>query len=358
MLMLRASRRGFTLVELLVVIAIIGILIALLLPAVQAAREAARRAHCNNNLKQMGLAIQNYVSAKKRFPPGGTRCEKGGFYESIIPYIEDETLDNRLDKSFNRWWGYPPPGGGNNANSPLIREWRPAYIHCPSSDLPRILKYEDTSTNPYSDNTNPYPDGHPMAMYAAISGATDEKEDIPGVISNSIYKETAACKRGFVSRNGIFFDESFLKPAKITDGASHTLTMGEQSDWGFQRSDGRKRDIRSSTTNSTFGSTCHEGSFATNKAPPHSLLDLRATDLFYYNLTVIRYPINEKEWVSVRSAGKSDYGEVNKPIQSVHPGGAHVGFADGSSRYLSETTNLTILRNLGCRYEGQSTTID
>lgn len=355
--MTQKSPRGFTLVELLVVVAIIGILIALLLPAVQAAREAARRAQCLNNLKQMGLAIQNYVSAKKCFPPGGHACERGGFYEAILGFIEDETLNKQLTKNFDRWWGYPAPNGQPNTNSALIRQWSPAYIYCPSSDLPRVLKYEDPSSNPLSDNTNPYPDGHPMAMYAAISGATDGKEDIPGNPNNTVYKETVVAQRGFVSRNGIFFDESFLKPAKIVDGTSHTLTIGEQSDWGFQRGSAQKRDIRSSITNSTFGSTCHQ-IWVGNKPPPHTMLDLRATNIFYYNLTVIRYPINEKEWVSTPSAGKSWYGELNKPIQSAHPSGAHVGFADASSRFLSESTDLTILRNLGCRYEGQSSKVD
>src|SRR5262245_56145990 len=100
----RASRRqcGFTLVELLVVSAIIGILVALLLPAIQAAREAARRAQCANNLRQLGLAVLNYESAKGEFPPGVIQAEggnKGGKYyngwaREIMPYAEDVALRN------------------------------------------------------------------------------------------------------------------------------------------------------------------------------------------------------------------------------------------------------------------------
>src|SRR5690606_22861080 len=96
---------GFTLVELLVVIAIIGVLVALLLPAVQAAREAARRNSCKNHLKQMGVALHNHLTARKEFPTGGHKCEIVGFYDSILPYVEAETLDDQLEKVGNRWAG-------------------------------------------------------------------------------------------------------------------------------------------------------------------------------------------------------------------------------------------------------------
>ena len=99
-------RRGFTLVELLVVIAIIGVLIALLLPAVQAAREAARRTQCTNNLKQIGLGLQNYHSAKNRFPFGANAGDENGPYDAhgcpewpyfldhLLPYLEETAMHN------------------------------------------------------------------------------------------------------------------------------------------------------------------------------------------------------------------------------------------------------------------------
>ena len=90
---MRRTRSGFTLVELLVVIAIIGILIALLLPAVQAARESARRSQCSNNLKQLGVAMHNYHDAKKTLPPwNGGNCCNGTWLHLIPPYLELEAL--------------------------------------------------------------------------------------------------------------------------------------------------------------------------------------------------------------------------------------------------------------------------
>src|SRR5688572_28592874 len=102
-------RSGFTLVELLVVIAIIGILIALLLPAVQAAREAARRTQCSNNLKQIGLGLQNYHSAHKSFPPGGVLRNNQGhsWWLLICPYVEETSIYQRfqLNNDTTGWVG-------------------------------------------------------------------------------------------------------------------------------------------------------------------------------------------------------------------------------------------------------------
>lgn len=335
----KPRKRGFTLVELLVVIAIIGILVALLLPAVQAAREAARRTKCLNNLKQLGTANHNHLTSKGHFPVGGHLCEISGYYVELLPYIEDETLDEQLDKTGVRWSGYQP----STINQNLITSWSPDYLWCPSSDLPRRLQLDQ-------DNTNSRYVDQPMAMYAAIAGATDN------IMSSPIYREVVSATRGIWSRNGIFFDESYTKPASVTDGTTHTLLMGEQSDWGYERGTKNPRDIRSSTTNGPFGSTCHEiwVSGGTHKPQPFSLQDLNGTNIFAYNLTVVRWPINDKEWLPIRNAGKSDFGELNKPIQSVHPGGAHVLFADASARFLEESTAMEVLRAYACRYDGET----
>jgi len=333
-----ARRSAFTLVELLVVIAIIGILIALLLPAVQAARESARRAQCINNLKQLGTANHNHLSARGTFPVGGHLCEISGYFVDLLPYIEEETIDEQLDKSGSRWSGYQP----STFNQELIRSWSPSYLWCPSSDLPRRLQFD-------LDNTNDRYVDQPMAMYAAISGATDNN------IASPIYRDVVSVARGIYARNGIFYDESYTKPKQITDGMTKTMLMGEQSGWGAERTTGRLRDIRSSTTNGPFGSTCHSTWVANPSNPqPYLLSELAGTNIFLYNMTVVRWPINEREWIPVKNAGKSDFGEVNKPIQSAHANGAHVLFADGSARLLEEATSMEVLRAYACRYDGET----
>ncbi|MCP4590129.1 MAG: DUF1559 domain-containing protein, partial [bacterium] len=99
---MKTANRGFTLVELLVVITIIGILIALLLPAVQAAREAARRMQCSNNLKQLGLAVHNYVSIySEHFPLGCMGYERHGLFTAMLPFLEQDVVHDKLDLTGN-----------------------------------------------------------------------------------------------------------------------------------------------------------------------------------------------------------------------------------------------------------------
>ena len=155
-------RRGFTLVELLVVMAIIGLLVALLLPAVQSAREAARRGQCQNNLSQIGLAMLNYEFAVKCFPPGGlinTSKDYGhSWWIRIMPYVEEEYVASDFDEksSVTGWVGT----GGNEWNRDLLREQAFAFMRCPSTTLPKYVLTADDQLDANVISAN----------YAGVSG--------------------------------------------------------------------------------------------------------------------------------------------------------------------------------------------
>jgi len=326
-------RHAFTIVELLAVIAIIGVLVALLLPAVQAAREAARSLQCKNNLKQIGLALNKHLSALESFPPGGLDCDRGSWWYHIMPYIEQQVASDALYTDEQDW-------SRLSRNQPLITGWGPSYIFCPSSSLPRRIVIDDV------DNLNPFFENHPIPMYVGISGATD------GDVNSPIFRNVISGLRGISARNGILHDESAVRAGQVRDGLSNTMIVGEQSDWG--REDGRNRDIRSTSCGSPFMCQCNcswgGGGYGRGLV---SADRLTGTNFYNYNITTVRYPINDKKWVAVRSVGKSRFGELNKTIQSAHPGGANVLFADGSVHFLEETINISTLRSLACRNDGQ-----
>jgi prepilin-type N-terminal cleavage/methylation domain-containing protein len=186
-------RRGFTLVELLVVIAIIGILIALLLPAIQAAREAARRTQCTNNLKQLSLAAITYVDSQKAFPPAAMNRGRNGYTGTpiswiprILPYIEEGEVYRRID------WSSLNAG----VNTSVLNRYAFPFLRCPTD----TYQEQDTSR---ATTTN----------YVANVGNT---EDTLIDASNPYKKEM-----------GVILQNISVKPSKIIDGLSKTLLLSE-----------------------------------------------------------------------------------------------------------------------------------
>lgn len=308
------NRNAFTLVELLVVIAILAILAAMLLPAVQMAREAARRSFCSNNLRQVGLALLNYESARGSFPAGGFSTPEGGFgfswWALILPYIEQDDIFDRLDKK-------DPTLGfvghkGNQHNREVLHGVDFPFMSCPSSTLPRYVL-----RGAVNENANVI-----SPMYAGLAGATNH--------STARDKKSRGGTQGRISAGGVLIRDKPIRILQIKDGTSKTLMVGEQSDW-CQTSLGNQADCRSD---------CGYG------FPIGPSKDQWDRD---FNITTVIHGINDKTWVAHGVAGNCG---PNRPIQSAHPGGSHLMFADGSVHLFDEQINMDTWYNLVNRDDG------
>lgn len=325
----KRKRRGFTLVELLVVIAIIGILVALLLPAIQAAREAARRTECSNNLKQLGLAIQNYHDTYNKIPPGsvagGTGAHSETVFVRILPYLEESAAYDQLaaigfGRHANYWCG------SNNATTTAIRkiltELRPKAVRCPSSVFP--------------DTRSEMGDPLVVTSYVPIAGSNSDPST-----------DTTLGNRGHVSGGGCFPPgNELLKFAHILDGLSNTIMIGEQSN--FLIDDGTANRTPYANSGLWMGiknSRTPKGDGTWQGSSPNN--DIRA-----YAFTTIRQgpnPIRPAGSAVPQWARQQDH---NTALTSAHPGGIMVVLADGSVRFIPDSIKLSNLKNLADRADG------
>jgi prepilin-type processing-associated H-X9-DG protein len=305
-----------------VVIAIIGILIALLLPAVQMAREAARRAQCTNNLKQLGLALHNYHDTHLTFPAGAMGSPKGSYGHSwgiaILPFSEQGNIYSKFDfQGIN----YPGTGlvyaGTNEDNGRLLSGLNIEYLRCPSSSLPKFT---------LQSYTPPGPLGVMSPNYTAIGGAVDHSSTVDADGATNQHNGI-----GKISYGGVLLMGQHNGFAAITDGSSNTVVVGEQSDYCIDTSTGKRVDCRSDYTHGFC-------------------MGIHPTENRYFNGTSVRYGINNKIW-NQKGVGDEYYG-ANRPIQSAHPGGANVLLGDGSVRFLSQSLQLQTLYNLCNRDDG------
>jgi len=191
-------RQAFTLVELLVVIAIIGVLIALLLPAVQQAREAARRMQCTNNLKQIGLSIHNYHDTFGSFPTGIVPNRSWGWGTQLLPFIEQSALHDRLREASDDWG----PFRTSEADQLALAEQKIDGYLCPSDTAPDLNdKCETNFESPIASSS-----------YLGVTGNYDD-----GMVSGS-----------YNPGNGVFYLSSKIEFRDIIDGTSNTLAVGER----------------------------------------------------------------------------------------------------------------------------------
>jgi prepilin-type N-terminal cleavage/methylation domain-containing protein len=328
-------RSAFTLIELLVVIAIIAILIGLLLPAVQKVREAAARAKCQNNLKQLGIALHAYHDVNNKFPPGcaadkppfGTVTNGSNWGSSwmvyILPQIEQGSVYNKL--VFNGSSGY-----NNSTNAPaLIGTIIPGYL-CPSSSFPIL----DCNTAVSGGNTIM------RAQYVGIAGASWQLAS-PAV---SGYNETRLSNNGNQnSAGGLLFPNSQVRIADITDGTSSTMLVSEQNNH-IKDNNGNKQVWNAS---GPHGWAMGSGDSQT----PPGYQDRP------FNTTTIRYTINyQGNWSDggccnpANGIGSNMGGNI--PINSAHPGGVNYLRADATVGFLRDSTPLLILSQLATRDDG------
>ncbi|MDX1968555.1 MAG: DUF1559 domain-containing protein [Planctomycetaceae bacterium] len=310
---------GFTLIELLVVIAIIAVLIALLLPAVQQAREAARRTQCRNNLKQMGLALHNYHDTNDSFPVGNHANYLGNWRLSILPQIDQANVFSNVrftptSSDFTAW-------GGTYGNNAVLRGLIVPGFNCPSSALPR------DSTLGVMNN---FDRGQTMD-YVGISGGVDElapnrwDPSGQGRCTDIVYSGRA-CHNGLLPA---------LRHAKIKDaidGTSNTMLVGEQS--GALNN----VDVRANYWGGWNGTSLGRTTFPA------------VTGCEIVNgITTVRYRINA---TSAPSGDQPWY--LNTVLNSYHAGGCHALLADGSVRFLSENMNLPTLISLSVMNDGRT----
>jgi len=319
----RSARVGFTLVELLVVLAIVGVLIALLLPSIQAAREAGRRGACQNNLRQVGVALESFEGMHKRYPVGARRnlawpstlaTIGTSWWVEILPQLEESTLAARLDVSGpHAGWVSSHPQNGQVVDEVLI-----GVMHCPSSPLPQFYHVGTVSV------------GTPS--YVGISGATNDPE-FPETRVNVCCSPALG---GEIAAGGMLIPNAAVERRTVTDGASHTLLVGEASDYCFTKT-GIPFRVDGGFPGGWLAGTLAEGT------PPN--YDPSRTPIAV-NITTIRYPVNTRDF---ELPGIDDGRGANNPLLSAHPGGAVALFADGSVHFLADDTQVLALKRLATR---------
>jgi prepilin-type N-terminal cleavage/methylation domain-containing protein len=311
-------RRGFTLIELLVVIAIIAILVALLLPAVQQAREAARRTQCRNNLKQLGLALHNYHDTAGVFPMGNVAPDAAtwrgaSWMVRILPMIDQGPAYNQMTFTDTDW---TMQSSRINRNWSVVNTLRVTGLNCPSSSMSAVRSQATNSATTAlgAPSTLTYQ----LVNYVGIAGSYDDMAT--GVCCPVPSSWTSYYRSNYngilVASNGTYAQARPVGIAGIVDGTSNTVMVGEQSQFNVDTATGQlTKDWRACN---------HDGGAWSGGAG--------GDGDWWLNMTVVRATINSK---AGNNGNEAPYYRHTR-ILSAHTGGAHVLISDGAVKFLSE----------------------
>ena len=296
-------RRGFTLVELLVVIAIIAMLVTLLLPAVQAAREAARRMTCSNNLKQLSIALHLFHDANEAFPPGALPLNNLSWNVYILPHIEEQPLFDRFSFGEGTW------NGGSNKEGPNknIHGMIPIEAFFCSSMTQKFSTHPSTQLG---DGRQPY-----TSHYYGVAGPVGTNP-----FTGGDYAFSRSSGHGPMASQGLLYAESKVRFAQVTDGTSKTFLLGElKMDVPVDGAIGGGGDGASWVRGIGFGTT------------------LSQTD----GLSSCK---------GIQDGINSPYNGFNLiAFSSYHPSGANFSMGDGSVHFVSDSIDINIYRGQASR---------
>ena len=393
-------RRAFTLVELLVVIAIIGVLVALLLPAVQAAREAARRMQCSNHLKQIGLGLQNYhdvfnsmpFGARARYVQINNKVPAGqtwgpSWYVGLLPFCEQKPLSDLIESTMLNNPNLTDLTNAQNRVAFYAKNQKIAWMLCPSSPLPQteILR---NAKNGISTVT---------PSYTGISGATNHysnrltteipfmetrlkpKQGIPKNANQNV-NGAAAPAGSQQSWGGMLCPNECYGMAAAIDGTSNTMLVSEQSDYFYSEHQANKTGFRiridpSFTNGGTGAQTGGWWWLGTNVG--YTSTQGQATRVPAYNVTTLRAysspaPVNSMIGFNGKNVNlavgrnanatnvQQGIGQTqqNNPLISGHPNVVLAVFLDGHTQPVTKNTPAAIVKRLVTRDDGQQVVLD
>ncbi|RIK74988.1 MAG: hypothetical protein DCC67_15885 [Planctomycetota bacterium] len=342
---------GFTLVELLVVIAIIGVLVALLLPAIQAAREAARRSQCANNMKQVGLALLNYEGANKHLPPGCLMEEGSAWTAYLLPFIEEANTKNLSkigeNRQFNNQWGYP--GGPYDDSSKLPPQYQNVRLvetvidtyRCPSAGLPE--HQIDVSSDGY------YVMKRSPVSYIGVATGLQTRQYDSGDTYFLCGQVSPPGAEHYQGADGVLYgirhddlSDKGVKLKAIEDGTSNTAMVGEAlHDWQTQENIGSNKErVEGNRKDHWWG-----GSDDVDTTPGSDLSEFLGSTAIPINYQ--KTPeINQQYCASPDSATCQ---QLQLGFGSAHPGMCHIVYCDGHVDAVREDIDKQAWSDAGTR---------